>query len=168
MRARYQLPALVIALLLLVLDGQAALRARQSSLDWQTFEVPGFGTRVEYPARIFAQSGETKRGTGQRFESADGRATLTIYATENEAGDTPGTYLRKYLRQSRLGYERITRAFFAISKEGGGLVYYSRCNFSRSAKAAIHCFDLVYPQQEKRAWDPVVTRISLSLRPLER
>jgi hypothetical protein len=27
---------------------------------------------------------------------------------------------------------------------------------------------LVYPQAEKRAWDPVVTRISLSLRPLER
>ena len=28
-------------------------------------------------------------------------------------------------------------------------------------------FDLVYPQQEKRSWDAVVTRISLSLRPLE-
>lgn len=168
MRARYQLPSLLTALLLLVLDGQAGLRARPSSLDWQTFEVPGFGTRVEYPARIFAPSGETKRGTGQRFESPDGRATLTIYATENEAGDTPGRYLRKYLRQSRLGYERVTRSFFAISKEGGGLIYYSRCNFSRSSKALIHCFDLVYPQEEKRTWDPVVTRISLSLRPLER
>jgi hypothetical protein len=31
-----------------------------------------------------------------------------------------------------------------------------------------HCFDLVYPQEEKREWDPVVTRISLSLRPNER
>jgi hypothetical protein len=81
MRALYQLPALVIALLLLVLDGQAALRARPSSLDWQTFEVPGFGTRVEYPARIFAPAGETKRGTGQRFESPDGRATLTSLTT---------------------------------------------------------------------------------------
>jgi hypothetical protein len=166
MRALHQLPSLLIALLLLILDGHA-LRARPSSLDWQTFEVPGFGTRVEYPAGIFAPSGETKRGTGQRFESPDGRATLTIYTTENQAGDTPGRYLRKYLRQSRLGYERVTRSFFAISKEGGGLVYYSRCNFSRSAKA-IHCFDLVYPQEEKRTWDPVVTRISLSLRPLER
>jgi len=32
--------------------------------------------------------------------------------------------------------------------------------------AAIHCFDLVYPKPEKRAWDAIVTRISLSLRPL--
>ena len=168
MRVLYQLLSLFISFLLLVLDGQAGLQARPSSLDWQIFEVPEFGTRVEYPARILAPSAKSKRGVGERFESADGRVILSIYATDNEAGDTPGSYLRKYLRQSRLGYERVTRSFFAISKEGEGLIYYSRCNFSRSAKAAIHCFDLVYPQEEKRAWDPVVTRISLSLRPLER
>jgi hypothetical protein len=43
------------------------------------------------------------------------------------------------------------------------MIYYSRCNFGG---AAIHCFDLAYPQAEKRAWDAIVTRISLSLRPL--
>src|SRR5262249_15044687 len=161
MRALSLMPS-IFSSLLLVLSGQAGLQARPSSLDWQTFEVPEFGTRVDYPARIFAPSGKTKRGVGQRFESPDGSVTLSIYATDNAAGDTPASYLRKYLRQSRLGYERVTRSFFAISKEGGGLIYYSRCNFSRSAKAAIHCFDLVYPQEEKRAWDAVVTRISLS------
>ena len=57
--------------------------------------------------------------------------------------------------------------FFAISMERDGRILYSRCNFSRSP-VAIDCFDLVYPQEEKRAWDPVVTRMSLSLRPLER
>jgi hypothetical protein len=71
-------------------------------------------------------------------------------------------------RQSGLDYERVTRSFFAISMEREGTIYYSRCNFSRSARGAIHCFDLIYPQDEKRDWDPVVTRISLSLRPLER
>jgi hypothetical protein len=30
----------------------------------------------------------------------------------------------------------------------------------------IHCIDLRYPVGQKRAWDGVVTRISLSLRPL--
>jgi hypothetical protein len=34
-----------------------------------------------------------------------------------------------------------------------------------AATGGIH---LIYPQDEKRKWDPVVTRISLSLRPLER
>jgi hypothetical protein len=87
---------------------------------------------------------------------------------ENEDGDTPASYLKKNLRQSGLQYQRITRSFFAISMEREGTILYSRCNFSRSVRRAIHCFDLVYPQAEKRAWDPVVTRISLSLRPLER
>jgi hypothetical protein len=47
------------------------------------------------------------------------------------------------------------------------VILYSRCNFSGGARGVIHCFDLKYPQEEKRAWDAVVTRISLSLRPLE-
>jgi hypothetical protein len=38
---------------------------------------------------------------------------------------------------------------------------------SARAGRAIHCFDLVYPSQHKRAWDDIVTRISRSLRPLE-
>jgi hypothetical protein len=46
-----------------------------------------------------------------------------------------------------LDYERVTRSFFAISMERDGTVYYSRCNFSRSAGGSIHCFDLVYPQR---------------------
>jgi hypothetical protein len=151
-----------------VFSAEAAVRDQTGSLDWQIFKVPEYGTRVDYPARIFAAVGAAEKGVGQRFESDDGRATLSIYARENEEGDTPANYLRKNLRQSGLDYERITRSFFAISMERDGTIYYSRCNFSRSAGRSIHCFDLVYPQKEKRAWDPVVTRISLSLRPLER
>ena len=147
---------------------QAEARAEVRVLDWQTFKVPEYGTRVEYPARIFTAVGEAEKGFGRRFESKDGRAILSIYARENEDDDTPASYLRRNLRQRTLDYERVTRSFFAISMERDGIIYYSRCNFSRSARGSLHCFDLVYPQAEKRAWDPVVTRISLSLRPLER
>jgi hypothetical protein len=147
---------------------RAEARAEVRILDWQTFEVPEYGTRVEYPARIFTAVGEAEKGVGRRFESKDGRAILSIYARENEDDDTPASYLRKNLRQRTLDYERVTRSFFAISSERDGIIYYSRCNFSRPARGSLHCFDLVYPQAEKRAWDSVVTRISLSLRPLER
>ena len=147
---------------------RAEAQAEVRILDWQTFEVPEFGTRVEYPARIFTAVGEAEKGVGRRFESKDGRAILSIYARENEDDDTPASYLRKNLRQRTLDYERVTRSFFAISSERDGIIYYSRCNFSRPARGSLHCFDLVYPQAEKRAWDSVVTRISLSLRPLER
>jgi hypothetical protein len=164
MRALSYLLSGFIGLVLVIFGGKAEVRGQTVSLDWRIFEVPEYGTRVNYPARIFGPAGEPEKGIGQRFESADGSAVLSVYSSENEAADTPG----KNLRQSSLDYERVTRSFFAISMERAGRIFYSRCNFSRSAKGSIHCFDLVYPQEEKRAWDPVVTRISLSLRPLER
>ena len=149
----------------------AETRARQpNALDWQTFLVPEFGTTVEYPAGIFSvPHGKAEKGFGQRFNSADGRSMLTIYTQENEAGDTPASYLRNNLRirRSALHYERVTRSFFAISSAREGLVAYSRCNFSSEAGGAIHCFDLVYPLADGRPWDAIVTRISRSLRPLE-
>jgi hypothetical protein len=168
MRAVSYLLSGFIGLVLVIFDRQAEVWAQTASLDWRIFEVPEYGTRVDYPARIFAPAGQPEKGIGQRFESADRSAVLSVYSSENEAADTPVSYLRKNLRQSGLDYERVTRSFFAISMERAGRIFYSRCNFSRSAKGSIHCFDLVYPQEEKRAWDPVVTRISLSLRPLER
>ena len=140
---------------------------RTSNIEWRTFTVQDFGTAVQYPANIFFPAGE--RGTGQRFKSADGRADLSIYSLPNGAGETPATYLRQHpMDCSALQYTRIARSFFAISSgaRGGNLI---QCrNFSKRGRAAIHCFDLVYPQQEKRSWGhAVVIIVSLSSRPLE-
>jgi hypothetical protein len=158
-----------IILVTLVSSAQAQFREQISLVDWRTFEVPDFGTSIQYPASIFAPAGKTEKGVGQRFESADGRAALSIYSRPNDAGENPTTYLRHNLRValSASDYVRITRSFFAISTERHGVILYSRCNFSGGVRGVIHCFDLKYPQQEKRSWDAVVTRISLSLRPLE-
>jgi hypothetical protein len=63
----------------------------------------------------------------------------------------------------------MTRSFFALSTIRQGLVFYSRCNFSAQGEAAaIHCFDVVYPAEQKRPWDAIVTRISRSLPPARR
>ena len=159
-----------LAIILVTLASTAQAQSReQNPVDWRTFEIPDFGTRIQYPAGIFSPAGKPEKGVGQRFERADGRATLSIYSRPNEAGDNPATYLRHNLRVSRsaLDYARITRSFFAISSERDGVILYSRCNFSGGARGSIHCFDLKYPQEERRSWDAVVTRISLSLRPLE-
>lgn len=140
------------------------------ALDWQTFTIPGFGTEVEYPAAIFEVSdGRPEQGVGERLRSTDGRAVLTIYSRENDASETPASYLKSHLRLARssLDYERVASTFFAISSVSQGLIFYSRCNFSSEMGGAVHCFDLIYPQREQRAWDAIVTRISRSLRPLE-
>ena len=145
-------------------------QVRPDMADWTTFYVPDFGTQIEYPAAIFAKDeGNSEKGIGRRFSTNDGSANLTIYSRANDARETPASYLRENLRVSRstLDYERVTPTFFAISSVRQGMIFYSRCNFSTDAGGAIHCFDLVYPQQAKRAYDYVVTRVSRSLRPLE-
>jgi hypothetical protein len=142
----------------------------KGTMGWTTFSIPQFGTRVDYPATVFSISdGESENGIGQRFRTSDGRASFSIYSTANDAGETPDTYLRNNLRRPRsaLQYERVTSFFFAISEETEDTIYYSRCNFSNNNRT-MHCFDLIYPFREKRAWDPIVTRISRSLRPLRR
>jgi hypothetical protein len=162
--------ACLAAMTLLALVPNTEARVRElSPADWRTFEVPAFGTAIQYPASIFTPAGRPEMGFGQRFERADGRAVLSIYARSNKAGETPKAYLRRHLRVERsdLDYVRIARSFFAISSERDGVILYSRCNFSGGARGVIHCFDMKYPQEEKRSWDAVVTRISLSLRPLE-
>ena len=138
--------------------------------DWRVLAVPDLGTRVQYPAGIFSvPDGKAENGVGERLSTHDGRATLSVYARANERGETPASYLHNYLLtpRSQLDYQRVTPSFFAISALKEDMIYYSRCNFSRSGTGAIHCLDLVYPASEKRAWDAIVTRISLSLRPLQ-
>ena len=170
MMKKKNLGASVFAVALVTLAGLSPSHAQQpdGTVGWTTFSVPQFGTRLVYPASIFpVVEGKSEKGIGKRFRSNDGRALISIYSTPNDARETPISYLRNNLRRPRsaLQYRRVTSSFFAISEETKDKIYYSRCNFSNSG--AIHCFDLVYPYREKRAWDPIVTRISRSLRPLD-
>jgi hypothetical protein len=149
--------------------GPGGAQEGERTMGWKTFSIPQSGTRVDYPATVFSISeGKPENGIGERFRTSDGRASLSIYSTANDAGESPVTYLRTNLRRPRsaLQYERVTSSFFAISEETKDTIYYSRCNFSNTR--TIHCFDLIYPFREKRIWDPIVTRISTSLRPLRR
>jgi hypothetical protein len=156
-------------LFLPVLMVSSPVQSRES-IEWQTFAVPDFGTTMQIPSSIFAPAGKPEKGIGQRFSSRDRRATLSIYSRSNETGESPAAYLNHNLRMNRsaIGYARVTASFFALSAERDGIILYSRCNFSTRGREAIHCFDLTYPQEEKRGWDAVVTRMSLSLRPLDR
>jgi hypothetical protein len=130
--------------------------------DWQAYS-DRFGTRVEYPAAIFSDRRE-QREDGLLLSRSDGRAHISILAIPNEQGESPDRFLARRFPYDRssLSYDRVTRHFFAVSMRSNGKIHYSRCNFA----TLIHCVELAYPLSEKRAFDPIVTRISLSLRPL--
>ena len=122
------------------------------------------GLAVDYPAGLFpVEAGPTEKGKGQKFRSADGAYEFAAYTLANADKDLPARYLRKNLivPPQSLIYRRVTEQFFVMSSIRDGRIFYSRCNFS----LGIHCIFLEYPTAEKRAFDPVVTRVSTSLRP---
>jgi hypothetical protein len=125
------------------------------------------GTRVEYPAGIFSVSTGRVDG-GVSLARADGRAHVQMFSIPNPKALSPASYMRSQFPgdRSRLTYDRVARNFFAISIRQAGMIKYLRCNFSSNAGGTLHCVDLHYPADEKRAWDGIVTRMSLSLRPL--
>ena len=130
---------------------------------WSVLQGAG-GLSVEYPAGLFSVgAGPTEKGEGQKFKSGDGRFEFAAYSLSNADKDSPRAYLRKNLLvpPESLIYRRVTEQFFVMSSIRDGRIFYSRCNFA----GGIHCIYLEYPQEQKLAWDPIVTRVSYSLRP---
>lgn len=138
---------------------------------WTRYTNPQTGTEVDFPAGLFSRPvGRSANGSGAAFRTPDGHAQLSIYALPGRSTGSPAAYLRKNLKvpRSALLYQRITGSFFAVSGVHGDQIYYGRCNLAATRGGTFHCIELVYPRAQKRAYDPIVTRVSLSLRPLSR
>jgi hypothetical protein len=149
-----------------IVEALPAPLAQGGRLNWSVM-TDAFGAAVDYPASIFtAPAAPPPRGFGQSLVSNDGSARFMMYAERNESHLTPEEYIRRNLAgpQSKLEYRRVTDRFFAISSTTPDDIFYSRCNFPEGAAGNIHCIFLSYPKNEKRAWDDIVTRMSLSLR----
>jgi hypothetical protein len=152
---------MVLRVALCALAGSVQLASAQP-IQWTTYTIPETGTSIDFPSSVFSErAGRPPDGYGQRFQRADGRADLTIEARSNESHDSPATFLAKMHPPQRIQYKRVANRFFVVSSYKGDRVWYDRCNFS---ERFIHCVLINYPAREERAWDDMVTRISLSLR----
>jgi hypothetical protein len=147
--------------ILAVVFATFAAAASAQPVTWSTYTIPETGTVVDFPASVFTKEIESMDGYGQRFQTADGRATIAITADRNVSNDTPAAFLAKRNPPPNIQYKRVTSRFFAVSSYRGDKVWYNRCNFSGDV---VHCVLINYPAKEERDWDDIVTRISLSLK----
>lgn len=131
---------------------------------WGHYRDRNFGLEFDFPAHIFSLKSAEEGREGTTFSTADGRARIRVFGMPNAANDTPAQYLRRIARpeEGRFTYVRTTSRFFVASGTREGMIFYRRCNFSRDKR--LSCLQLDYPQSEKRGWDGIVTRVSLSLR----
>ena len=151
-----------LALLLAVTLAATSPSVAQDRSSWKQY-VGSSGTRIAFPVGVFPrEAGPAEQGTGERFRTADGSGQLAVYSLSNPLHETPARYLfhRLKLPRAAIKYQKVTPRFFVLSSARNGYIYYSRCNFARR----IHCIYMTYPEQEKRAWDGIVTRVSNSLR----
>lgn len=135
---------------------------------WTPLKEKDLGTTMDLPRAMFSTAdGHAHKRVGRKYKTPDGRAKVAVWTQHNTRHDTPAGYLSKTFRIPRgtVDYERFTADFAAVSGVYGRKVFYIRCNLS-SRDGTFHCFDLAYPVREKKAWDGIVTRMSLSLRPL--
>ena len=157
-----------VCALLLALGSAGIARSRGAGSLQGSVMTDAFGTMVDYPAAIFkAEKGTPPRGIGRVMESADGEARLMVYVEDNDAHQSPASFVQANLATpiAQIDYRRITDRFFAVSGENDGRIFYSRCNFPDARNGPLHCIFLSYISSEKEAWDAIVTHISLSLRP---
>jgi len=130
-----------------------------------TYTNPRFGTTADYPADLMPlRDPSPENGDGQGFRSRDDRAHLLIYGTHNAMSDTPKSYLETLVDQQGITYKHSTTNFFVASGIRNGSIFYQRCNFTQGGNGIIDCIHLTYPAENKSTWDPIVTRISRSLR----
>jgi hypothetical protein len=133
---------------------------------WLAYVNPRFGSVIEYPERFRALR-PPDNGDGQAFEAADG-ARLTISGSHNINDDTPASY-EKFLRESDDGayadvvYRTSGTDWLVLSGRRNGEIYYERILFDQAGET-IHHLSIVYPAVLRNAYDPIVQRLSRSLR----
>jgi len=149
----------VLRLSVLALIASSAMASAQP-VRWSTYSIPETGTSVDIPVSIFSEEAGHPNGYGEKLKTSDGKAELTVLSARNRDNDTPATFLARLHPPTDIQYKRVTSRFVAVSGYKRDMVYYSRCNFS---PGLIHCVMINYPASEERAWDGIVTRISLSL-----
>ena len=133
---------------------------------WATYRNTRFGTSVEYPAR-FRPGRPPDNNDGLSFIAPDG-ATLSVWGSLNvEEHDVAG--LEAFLRENPKAGERITyRAsganWLVLSGTRGDRIFYKRHLLSHRNEI-INAFEISYPAALGGTYDPIVSRLSRSLRP---
>jgi len=135
---------------------------------WRIYENARFGTTIEYPDRFVAGK-PPENGDGLSFSSADG-SSFSVWGSHNSLDHNLAqqeAFFRKILQEDGaiITYRASRENWFVLSGTQGDKTFYVRELLSnRNNTRLIHGFKIVYPSRLDKAYDPIVTRMSHSLR----
>src|SRR5262245_26998849 len=133
---------------------------------WAIYRNDRFGTTIDYPTR-FRPGRPPENNDGLSFTAADG-ATLSVWGSLNALEhDVAG--LEAFARENPKDGEQVTyratgKNWLVLSGTRGDRVFYQRHLFSHRNEI-INAFEISYPAALRASYDPVVARLSRTLRP---
>lgn len=160
-------PHLAIALLLAFAGSATADTLAPLGKGWSRYANARFGTSLEVPTGLFEADPPPENGDGQSFRAADG-ARLQVYGTYGLSAIMQPfqAYKEDLLKHAEaeglaVTYRRGGDTWFVYSGLKGDDIVYAK---AIEGCEAVHEFRIVYPSERKRFYDPIVTRLSRTLR----
>jgi hypothetical protein len=145
----------------------AALATAAAADGWTRYADPRFGAAADVPPG-FAAAEPPAGGGGLEFAGADGRARLAVYGLPNAEGQRLAEYSAFSLGEEeeagwRITYSRVADGWFVHSGRQGGRIFYEKTILACDSKV-VNSVWLEYPSDLKARFDPIVGRVSASLR----
>ena len=143
----------------------ASAQARGRGSSWTIYRNDRFRFSLKYPADVFAFNTGPVNDNGITLMSAEGGATLRIFAARNITGTTLARY-RRTLIQNRyagvnLDHEPQSTSWFVLSGTQGDKVLYEHVAFSCDGRS-IHGWQMMYPSSERTLYDLVADEVHRS------
>lgn len=148
-----------LAFPLLLLFAAAAAEAQEAG--WQRYVDPVFGTRIDYPAFLFAPAEGI--ATGVIFTGPEARLEVSAITMP---GVTTADDIRELI-VAGFGYDNVTyspqgRTWLVLSGYRGGNVFYEKFF---AVNGTVQGFSFEYPVESRSFFDPMVEMLEDSFRP---
>ena len=135
---------------------------------WATLKNERHGFAIAYPIDVFEQKSEPTTDEGRVLLSKDGKAKLLVGAFENADNQSLQDY-RQFLIDGQytgaaIDYDVIKQRWFVLSGTHDGQIFYQRVSFTCGGKL-INSWAMLYPETERKTYDPVLTAISRTYSP---
>lgn len=130
---------------------------------WAVYHDETRKCRLNYASNIFAP-GEIDAEDYQRFSGPNKNIYFRVTGLPNEEQFSPAEIRLEYIKtkgKSDLVYERTKRDFLVLSGFRDQKIFYTKIALSPNNKN-VCVLHIVYPRKAKRAFDPIVTRMSRS------
>jgi hypothetical protein len=164
-----------LSLLVIVAATVAGPQAVAQDFRWQPYVNARYGFSIDVPTGYLLPLPPPPNGDGLAFENADRTVHVAVFGAMNALEWSFGQYYQAALGDPGLGrvtYKRKADRWYVLSGYrnvdiGAGpqeMIFYTRIAID-DAGTAISGLNMLFPPSMKEFMDPIVTRMSLSLKP---